>query len=100
MKMLSPYPHLLKPIKVGKFILKNRMQSSNSMPHFSQGPERYPADPIMGHYLGRSKNGAAFVTFCSMEDDPDSPTFPDWLVCLTSPSLICLTPSVRTTLWR
>ncbi len=30
-------PHLLKPIKVGKFILKNRMQSSNSMPHFS-GP--------------------------------------------------------------
>ena len=77
--MLSPYPHLLKPIKVGKFILKNRMQSSNSMPHFSQGPERYPADPIMGHYLGRSKNGAAFVTFCSMEDDPDSPTFPDWL---------------------
>ena len=77
--MLSPYPHLLKPIKVGKFILKNRMQSSNSMPHFSQGPERYPADPIMGHYLGRSKNGAAFVTFCSMEDDPDSLTFPDWL---------------------
>ena len=77
--MLSPYPHLLKPIKVGEIILKNRMQSSNSMPHFSQGPERYPADPIMGHYLGRSKNGAAFVTFCSMEDDPDSPTFPDWL---------------------
>ena len=77
--MLSPYPHLQKPIKVGKFILKNRRQSSTSMPHFSQGPERYPADPIMGHYLGRSKNGAAFVTFCSMEDDPDSPTFPDWL---------------------
>ena len=77
--MQSPYPHLLQPIKVGKFILKNRMQSSNSMPHFSQGPEAYPADPILGHFLNRSKNGAAFVTFCSMEDDPDSPVFPDWL---------------------
>lgn len=77
--MQSPYPHLLQPIKVGKFILKNRMQSSNSMPHFSQGPEPYPADPILGHFLNRSKNGAAFITFCAMEDDPDSPTFPDWL---------------------
>ena len=79
MKMQSPYPHLLQPIKVGKFILKNRMQSSNSMPHFSQGPEAYPADPIVNHFLNRSKNGAAFVTLCAMEDDPDSPEFPDWL---------------------
>ena len=64
--MLSPYPHLLKPIKVGKFILKNRMQSSNSMPHFSQGPERYPADPIMGHYLGRSTHSAMLVAWSPM----------------------------------
>ena len=40
--MKNAYPHLLEPIRIGKFILKNRMQSSNSLPHFSQGPEEYP----------------------------------------------------------
>lgn len=74
--MKSPYPHLLKPIKVGKFILKNRMQSSNSMPHFSQGPEEYPADPTIAHYLGRARTGAAFVTFAGMDDNLDSPPLP------------------------
>ena len=47
--MQSKYPHLLAPIKIGKYILKNRMQSSNSMPHFSQGSEPYPADPTIAH---------------------------------------------------
>ena len=28
--MTNAYPHLLAPIKIGKFVLKNRMQSSNS----------------------------------------------------------------------
>lgn len=97
MTMQSPYPHLLQPIKIGKFILKNRMQSSNSMPHFSQGPETYPADPIVNHFLNRSKNGAAFVTLCSMEDDPDSPEFPDWLDMSHFPNSTCATPSARTT---
>ena len=36
--MAQPYPHLLSPLQCGKFIFKNRMQSSNSLPHFSQGP--------------------------------------------------------------
>ena len=74
--MKSPYPHLLQPIKVGKFILKNRMQSSNSMPHFSQGPEEYPADPTIAHFLGRARSGAAFVTFAGMDDNIDSPPLP------------------------
>ena len=77
--MKSNYPHLLSPVKVGKFILKNRMQSSNSMPHFSQGPEKYPADPIIAHYIGRAKTGAAFVTFCGFEDTYNAPQFPDFL---------------------
>ena len=75
----SAYPHLLAPIKVGKFILKNRMQSSNSLAHFSQGPEKYPADSTIGHFLGRAKSGAAFVTLAGFEDSPDAPQFPDFL---------------------
>ncbi len=77
--MKSAYPHLLSPIKIGKFILKNRMQSSNSLPHFSQGPEKYPADPTIAHFLQRAKTGAAFITMAAFEDSPDSPEFPDYL---------------------
>ena len=77
--MKSAYPHLLSPVKIGKFVLKNRMQSSNSMPHFSQGPEKYPADPIIAHYVQRAKTGAAFVTFCGFEDSYNAPQFPDFL---------------------
>lgn len=77
--MKPTYSHLLSPLKIGKFILKNRMQSSNSLPHFSQGPENYPADATIAHFLGRSRNGAAFVTFAGFEDSVDSPQFPDTL---------------------
>ena len=77
--MKSPYPNLLRPIKIGKFILKNRMQSSNSMPHFSQGPEEYPADATIAHFLGRARTGAAFVTLCGVDDNYGQPTLPDWL---------------------
>jgi 2,4-dienoyl-CoA reductase-like NADH-dependent reductase (Old Yellow Enzyme family)/thioredoxin reductase len=77
--MKSAYPHLLQPIQVGKFILKNRMQSSNSLPHFSQGPEKYPADPTIAHFMGRARTGAAFVTLAAFEDSPDAPQFPDFL---------------------
>ena len=55
------------------------MQSSNSLPHFSQGPENYPADATMAHFIGRARNGAAFITFAGFEDSVDSPEFPDTL---------------------
>ena len=74
--MECQYPNLLKPVKAGKFILKNRLQSSNSMPHFSMGPEEYPADPIIAHFMGRSR-GAAFVTLCGVDDNLDNGFIPD-----------------------
>lgn len=77
--MKNAYPHLLSPIKIGKFILKNRMQSSNSLPHFSQGPEEYPAEATMAHFIGRARTGAAFVTLGGMDDNIDNPPLPDTL---------------------
>ena len=77
--MKSPYPHLLSPVKIGKFVLKNRMQSSNSLPHFSQGPEPYPAEATIAHFLGRAKAGAAFVTLGGFDDMVGAPPMPDWL---------------------
>ena len=77
--MKSAYPHLLSPIRAGKFVLKNRMQSSNSLPHFSQGPEKYPADATIAHFLTRARTGAAFVTMAGFEDSPDAGPLPDTL---------------------
>lgn len=75
--MKSPYPHLLSPIQVGRFVLKNRMQLSNSLPHFSQGPEKYPADPTIAHFVGRARAGAAFITLGGFEDMVDAAAMPD-----------------------
>ncbi len=77
--MTNAYPHLLAPIKIGKFVLKNRMQSSNSLPHFSQGPEEYPAEGTMAHFIGRARTGAAFVTLGGFDDNVDNPPLPDTL---------------------
>ncbi len=77
--MTNAYPNLLRPIKIGKFVLKNRMQSSNSLPHFSQGPEEYPAEATIAHFVGRARTGAAFVTFAGMDDNIDNPPLPDTL---------------------
>ena len=77
--MTNAYPNLLRPLRIGRFLLKNRMQSSNSFPHFSQGPEPYPADSTLRHFIGRARAGAAFVTFAGMDDNFDNPPLPDWL---------------------
>ena len=62
------YPTLLKPMVIRGFTLKNRMVSVNSLPHFLQGPERYPADPLITHYANRAKAGAAIVTCSGIND--------------------------------
>ncbi len=57
------YPHLLSPVRVGNLVLKNRMISSNALPHFLMGPETFPAEPVMNYMSTIAKNGAAVVTF-------------------------------------
>ena len=61
--MALKYKHLLAPVKVGNLVLKNRLISGNSLPHFLQGPETYPAEPVINHVVTMAKNGAAVVTF-------------------------------------
>ena len=60
---MQNYPNLLKPIVIRGFTLKNRMISANSLPHFLQGPETYPADGIITHYANRAKSGAR-ISIC------------------------------------
>ncbi len=60
---MSKYSHILSPVKVGNMVLKSRLVSANSLPHFLQGPETYPTEQTMHHLSSIARNGAAIVTF-------------------------------------
>lgn len=61
------YEHLLSPLRIGNVILKNRLFSTKSQPHFLQGPEPFPTESAIAYYAGIAKNGAAVVT-CKIAD--------------------------------
>ena len=80
---MSHYCHLLSPIRVGNVLLKNRMVAANALPHFLQGPESFPSEPVINHVAGLARNGAALVTFADWFDprqraafNPDGKHFP------------------------
>jgi 2,4-dienoyl-CoA reductase-like NADH-dependent reductase (Old Yellow Enzyme family)/thioredoxin reductase len=63
------------------------MESTNSLPHFLQGPEAFPADSVIAHYANRAKSGAAIVTCMGINNfsrgagmpmDMDVSHFPDY----------------------
>lgn len=60
--MKNRYNSLISPIKVGNVVLKNRMTSTASTPHFLQGKEPYPTEKYITHFANRAKNGAAVIT--------------------------------------
>ena len=66
--MSKLFPHLLSPIKIGNHILKSRMIAPQALPHYLQGPEPYPAEPILHHISNIAKNGAAIVAFGAWDD--------------------------------
>lgn len=66
--MKSSYPKLLSPLVIRGKVIKNRMESANSLPHFLQGPEKYPADGVIAHYANRAKAGAGIVTCMGIND--------------------------------
>lgn len=46
------YASLLSPLQIPgtNVVLKNRMNSSNAIPHFLQGPQNFPDGPMVTHY--------------------------------------------------
>ncbi len=55
------YAHLLSPIRVRNFVLKNRMINSQSVSQELQGPQIYPDEPYQRYTTDYAKNGAAMV---------------------------------------
>lgn len=60
---MKKYANVLSPISLGKLVLKSRFVAGNSLPHFLQGPESFPAEPVINHVANVARNGAAIVTF-------------------------------------
>ncbi len=66
--MSLKYSALLSPIRIGNQVLRNRMLSSASTPHFIQGTEKEPTERIITHFANRAMNGAAVVTINHIHD--------------------------------
>ena len=60
--MSLKYEALLQPLRVRNLILRNRMLSTASTPHFLQGTESAPLEKVISHFANRAKNGAAAVS--------------------------------------
>ena len=67
--MNQQYKALLSPIRIRNMILKNRMMSSASTPHFLQGAEPYPTEKIITHFANRAKSGAAAISINHFHQD-------------------------------
>ena len=63
----NKYSHLLSPLKVGTRVVKNRMTAANYKKHFIQGPEEYPTENVITHFVNKARNGAAIVCFPGIE---------------------------------
>ncbi len=57
------YKHLLSPIRIGKYIVKNRLEATNALPHFINGPETWPGPDMITYYGDLAKNGPGIVSF-------------------------------------
>ena len=67
--MALKYQALLTPIRIRNTILRNRMMSSASTPHFLQGTEPHPTEKIISHFARRARSGAASVTINHFHQD-------------------------------
>ncbi len=67
--MKPRYHYINSPIKIRNTILKSRLIYPTAQPHYLQGPESYPADPVVSFYCQMAKNGAAMVLMHDLAND-------------------------------
>lgn len=73
---MSPkYKALMSPLKVRNYIFKNRLIASTSLPHFLQGPETYPAESVIKHFINKAR-GASVVTCTGINNATTNLQFP------------------------
>ena len=67
--MSKKYSALLQPLRVRGVVLRNRMLSTASTPHFLQGCESHPGEKVITHFANRAKNGAAAIAINHFHKD-------------------------------
>ncbi|MBP1736469.1 MAG: FAD-dependent oxidoreductase [Oscillospiraceae bacterium] len=67
--MPHKYQALLSPIQIRNTILRNRMMSSPSTPHFLQGTQDHPTEKVISHFANRAKSGAATIAINHFHKD-------------------------------
>lgn len=67
--MKPKYEHLLSPLCIRNTVLRNRMLSTASTPHFLQGTEKAPGEKVITHFANRARSGAAAVTINHFHQD-------------------------------
>lgn len=67
--MSKKYRNLLSPLKVGSKIARTRFLYPCALPHFLQGPERFPAEPMIDYYTNLAKNGSSIICFHDFAND-------------------------------
>lgn len=60
--MALKYSSLLAPQEINGVLLRNRLISTASNPHFVQATEKWPTEALISHYANKAKAGAAIVT--------------------------------------
>ena len=70
--MALKYQELLSPLKINGMVVRNRMGSSASTPHFLQGRENYVTEKFITHFANRARNGASIIhiNHLHMDDMP------------------------------
>jgi len=79
----SRYRHLLSPLRIGNVVLKNRMMATRALPYYLQGPETFPADPVISHLTNLARNGAAIVTLSTDKYDLSDSSIQNYLAQVT-----------------
>ena len=67
--MSQKYSALLSPLRVRGVVLRNRMLSTASTPHFLQGCEKHPGEKVITHFANRARNGAAAIAINHFHQD-------------------------------
>lgn len=70
--MQSKYPHLLSPMKVGNTLFKNRIFTAPTGVHALQNGQLSFQEPVITHFSGRAKGGAAMVTCTGIQVNPET----------------------------
>lgn len=65
---MNNFLKLNSPLVLRNTLIKNRLFFPNALPKTQQGPEPFPADPMISFYSKLARNGAAIICYADMSN--------------------------------